>query len=130
MIRLLQCAGGIHFLIAGANFFAARLFRYRDNMNRVEPFVREVFWVQNGFIVLTTLAMGLLCLLLPRELINGSALSRNVSGFGCLFWALRSIVQLGFYDAAAKRRFPAAHWMFTLMFAFLTLMFGVAAWRF
>ena len=129
MIRFIQGAGVLHFLVAGANFFAARLFRYRDNMNRVEPFVREVFWVQNGFIVLTTLALGALCLRLPRELLNGSAISRSISGFGCLFWALRLIVQLGFYDVATKRRFPIAHWMFTLLFVFLTLVFGIAALR-
>lgn len=127
MILLIQLAGLLHFVIAGANFFAAKVFRYRHNMSRVEPFVREVFWVQNIFIVLTTLAMGVLCLRFPQELSSGSALGRSLSGFGCLFWGLRLVIQVAWYDAAAKRRFPLANWGFTLVFGFLTMVFGMAA---
>ncbi len=127
MLFLIQLAGLLHFVIAGTNFFAARLFRYRENMNRIEPFVREVFWVQNGFIVLITLFLGVLCLVFSRELAGSSALGRSLSGFLCFFWGARLVIQLGFYDAGAKRRFPMANWGFTLVFAFLMLVFGVAA---
>ncbi|RYX82393.1 hypothetical protein EON83_19440 [bacterium] len=124
---LIQFAGLLHGFIAGANFFAARLFNYRDNMSKVSPFVREVFWVQNLFIVLTTLALGALCLAFPRELAGASSLGRSLSGFLCLFWGTRLVVQLAFYDAEAKRRFPLAHWGFTLIFIFLAGVFGSAA---
>ena len=129
MPLFIQLAGLPHFLIAGTNFFAARLFRYRDNMKPVDPFVREVFWVQNGFIVFTTVALGLLCLRFPQELAGGSALGRSLSGFLCLFWGARLGVQLFFYDAETKRRFRVANWGFTLVFVYLALVFGFAALR-
>ncbi|BCM88613.1 hypothetical protein IAD21_00454 [Abditibacteriota bacterium] len=127
MLFLIQFAGLLHFVIAGTNFFAARLFRYRENMSKVSPFVREVFWVQNGFIVFTTVSLGALCLIFPQELAGASHLGRCLSGFLCLFWGARLAIQLGVYDAEAKRRFRAAHSGFTLVFLFLTLLFGAAA---
>ena len=127
MILLLRLAGVLHFVVALANFFAARFFRYRANMALVEPFVREVFWVQNAFILLTTMALGTLCLRFPFELNGGSQLTRSLCGFGSVFWGLRLLVQLFFYDANTKRRFPLANRAFTLVFIFLTLTFGAAA---
>ncbi len=129
MIALLQIAGLLHFVIAGANFFAAKLFRYRENMSRVEPFVREVFWVQNGFIIFSTLAMGVLCLRFPHELSNGNVLGRSLSSFFTLFWGLRLVIQVAFYDAGAKKRFSLANRLFTLVFVLLTIVFGVAAFH-
>lgn len=124
---LLQLAGLLHFLIASTNFFAASLFRYRENMARVHPFVREVFWVQNVYIVFTTLFFGAICLFLPHELANASLLSRALSGFLCLFWGGRLFIQLRVYDAATKRRFSLVNWGFILALTYLTLVFGWTA---
>jgi hypothetical protein len=41
----LGVAGVLQWLVASSNLFAARIFRYRENMARVTPFVREVFIV-------------------------------------------------------------------------------------
>ena len=130
MILLLRLAGALHLVIAATNVFAAVLFRYRENMARVEPFVREVFWVQNAFIVLTTLFFGFLCLFLPHELTNSSPLAHALNIFLALFWGLRLIIQLKFYDPGAKHRFPLANRTFTLIFAFLMVLFATQVFRF
>lgn len=126
MSLFIQLAGLLHFVIASTNFFAARLFRYRDNMRRVDPFVGEVFWVQNVFIVLTTVSLGLLCLKFPHDLAGGSALGRSLCGFLCFFWGIRLGVQLFFYDAQIKSRFRLGNWAFTLIFIYMTGVFSFA----
>ena len=49
----LWVAGALHGLIAVSNLAAARLYRYREEMAKVSPFVREVFYVQNAYIMAT-----------------------------------------------------------------------------
>ena len=129
LIPCLWIAGGLQLLIASANFFAKRMFRYRENLAKVSPVVREVFAVQNGYIVLIQVAFATLCFAFAGELASGRPLPRYLCAFLALFWGLRLPIQLFYYDREVKRQHPVFNAMFLLAFVYLTAVFAWAALR-
>jgi hypothetical protein len=122
----LWVAGVLQWLVASSNLFAARIFRYRENLSKVTPFVREVFVVQNVYIMATVATFGVVCILFAPELAGSSALGRFLSGFLAIFWAGRIFIQLFFYDKDAKRSWPIANLVFLSTFVYLSGVFAVA----
>jgi hypothetical protein len=45
---LIQFAGLLQFIIAAANFFAPAKFRYRENLAKVSPIIRQIFTVHSA----------------------------------------------------------------------------------
>jgi len=127
--RWIQLAGLVQLGIASANIVAARLFRYRESLASVPLVVRNVFVVQNAFIVLILIGISLLCLVFPADLAGRTALGRAISGFLAVFWALRLAAQLFYYSAAKKRDYPIWNVLFILVFVYLTIVFALAALR-
>src|SRR6266851_7421935 len=103
---LIWSAGALHLLVASANFFAPRKLHYGENLRNVSPIVRDVFIVQNIYIVLVQVAFALLCFLFAPDLAGASPLGRFLSGFLALFWGLRVLSQLFFYNAEVKKEHP------------------------
>ncbi len=120
----LWVAAVLQWLIASSNLFAARIFAYRENIARVTPFVREVFIVQNIYIMATVVMFGIVCVAFAPELAGGSGLGRFFSGFLAVFWGGRIVIQLFFYDKEVKRRRPIGNLLFLATFFYL---FGVFA---
>jgi hypothetical protein len=120
-------AGILQWLVAASNLFAARLFRYRENMAKVTPFVREVFIVQNVYIMATVATFGVLCIGFAPELAGRSALGRFLSGFLAIFWGGRILIQLFFYDKDVRRSRPIANTAFLATFVYLCGLFSLAA---
>jgi len=127
LIPWLWAAGFRQLLIASANFFAPRVLHYRENLARVSPMVREVFIVQNVYIVLVLLGTGGLCFAFGADLAGGSRLGRCLSGFLAVFWGLRVPIQLFCYDRATRRRYPVFDLLFLSAFVYLSGVFVVAA---
>lgn len=127
MQLLFVVAGLMHFGIASANFFAVKMFRYREALEPIPESVRQVFWVQNGFIVITVAGMGIACWLYPAELTSGSGLGRGASVFLALFWGFRLITQLAFYSPAKRREHRAFDILFLIAFAYLSGLFLASA---
>ena len=125
-------AGLMHFGIASANFFAIRMFRYREALEPVPESVRQVFWVQNGFIVITVAGMGIAWLLYPAELASGTGLGLGLCIFLALFWSFRLITQLVYYSPAKRREHRFFDILFLLVFVYLTGLFSSSVfgiWR-
>ncbi|MGE0608086.1 MAG: hypothetical protein AB7O62_13410 [Pirellulales bacterium] len=124
---LFWIAGGLHLLIASANLFAVRMFHYRQNMQQVSAVVREVFWVQNVFLELTLAGFAMLCFAFSGDLAGGSQMGQCCSGFLALFWGLRLVLQLFYYDQEVRRRYRALDVLFVLAQVYLTGLFTLAA---
>jgi hypothetical protein len=127
LIPLLWAAGGVQLLVASVNFFLPRELDYRSNLARLTPIVREVFVVQAVYIVLVLLALAGLCFAFAGDLAGGSTLGRALSGFLAVFWGLRLLIQLFYYEASVKRGRPLLNLGFVFAFAYLTGVFGAAA---
>ncbi len=125
----LWVAGVLQWLIASSNLFAARIFAYRAEIAKLSPFVREVFIVQNIYIMAIVSMFGIVSIVFASELAGGSGLGRFLSGFLAVFWGGRIIIQLFFYDQEVKRSRPIANVLFLATFIYLCSVFTVACVR-
>ena len=127
LVPLIWAAGIVQLLIASANFFLPRKLRYADNLSRVDTIIRQVFIVHSIYIVLVLAGLAGLCLFFAYDLAGASALGRWLSAFIAVFWGARVCIQLFYYDAELKRKNAVMHALFTAAFAYLAVVFAVAA---
>ena len=124
-----QVAGAVQLAIGLANLPLASRLQYRKNLEGASAIVREVFYVHAAYIVLVVLGFATLSLLFPTDLAGGQPLGRFLSGFLAIFWLLRVPIQLFYYPTEIRRQNRLADVVFTLAFAFLAIIFGLAAIR-
>jgi hypothetical protein len=130
MSPLLVCiyvAGGLHLLVASANIFAFGKFRYLEHLENVPPVVRQVFLVQNAYIMLAQAGFALLCFFFADELISGRPLSRALAGFLAVFWGSRVLLQLFYYDRELRRANRLFDVLFLVADGYLAAVFMVTA---
>jgi FtsH-binding integral membrane protein len=127
LVPYIWVAGAVQLVIAAANIVLPGKLRYRENIAKLSPIVRQVFVVHAVYIVLVLVFFGLLCLLFAGELAGGSALGRFLSGFLTVFWSLRVGIQLFYYDPQVKRDNLAGHLIFTAAFIYLAVVFAFGA---
>jgi hypothetical protein len=120
-------AGGLQLLIASANFVLPQKLAYRDNLSRVSPIVRQIFIVHSVYIVLVLVAFAALCFLFAPELAGASGMGRFLSGLLAVFWLLRAVIQIFYYDPGVKASNPGAHVAFSLAVTFLGGLFLIVA---
>lgn len=124
-------AGGLlHFLILIASALTPRVLDWRTNLATLHPFLRRLFWVYGGFIVLTIVSFGALTLGHANELASGAALSRSVCAMIAIFWLARLGVQFFVFDTrpflTTTFRRLGYHGL-TLLFTALVFIYGFAA---
>ncbi len=91
------------------------------------PLVRQLFWVYGGYVVLSIISLGAICVANATELASGSGLARSVCGYIAVFWGIRLSLQ----TVLSAKPFLTTWWLragyhlLTLVFVTLT---GVFAW--
>ena len=126
LIPCIWVAGGIHLVIAASNFFAPKELHYQENLSKVSKIVRQIFTIHAVYIVMILFVFSLLCFRFAPELAGGSPLGRFLSGSIAIFWFLRVIVQLFYYDPDVKKQRPLFNLGFLMAFAYLTGVFAIA----
>lgn len=122
--------GLLHFVVLIASALTPRVLDWRANLAALHPFLRRLFWVYGGFIVLVIISFGVLTLLHTDELASGAALPRSVCAAIAIFWLARLGVQFFVFDA---RPFLTTTFLrlgyhgLTLLFAALVVIYGCAA---
>lgn len=105
--------------------------QWRRTLAPLPTLVRQLFWVYGGYIVLSIVALGTICLTCADELAQGSALARAFCGYAAAFWGIRLCLQPVF-DA---RPFLTSAWLragyhvLTVLFASFTVILAWAALR-
>ena len=106
------------------------LLGWREDVAKLRPLTRQVFWNYSAYIWVTNVAFGLLSTFAPGALLDGSTLARAVSAFIVLYWGGRLAVQFLYFDRSAMPRGP----LFVLgeaalvsLFCYLALVYGAAA---
>ena len=125
----IQVAGAVQLAIGLANLPLAIRLQYRKNLAGVSEMVRQIFYVHAAYIVLVVLGFAALSLLFPTDLASGRPLGRFLSTFLAIFWLLRVPIQLFYYPTEIRRQNQLADVIFTVAFAFLAVVFGLAATR-
>jgi hypothetical protein len=88
-----------------------------------------MMYVHTFFIGVTVALMGLLCLLVPNELLE-TKLGKYIAAGLCLFWLLRCLIQFFYYSSSLwrGRRFETIiHIFFSLLWIYLSTLFARVA---
>lgn len=106
-----------------------KILGWRNELAKVNPFLKHIFWVYAVYILLTNLSFGLLSTFAPATLTDGSKLASMVTGFICLYWLSRILIQFMYFD---RTNFPSGL-IYTLgeiimvfLFASLIAVYGYA----
>ncbi len=126
LIPLLQIAGGLLLLIAASSLFTPRLLGYRSNMERVDPTVREIFYIHNLYVTLFVIAFAIPCIAFPAEM-YGTNTGRFFCAFLAFAWTLRLILQVCYHNREIKCAWPIMNLIFSATFLYLGVVFAAAA---
>jgi hypothetical protein len=130
MLRVLIIAAGIgQLLLAAGSLAIPRVLKWREELAKLRPLTRQVFWTYAGYIWTTNVCFGLVSLLIPDELLSGSKLASAVCGFITLYWFARIVIQFAYFDrrdAPAGMVFRLAEVGLVGLFVFLSGVYGWA----
>ncbi len=84
--------------------------------------IRQMYWIYGGYVVLSIIGLGTICLLHSDELASGSGLARAFCAYACLFWLIR----LGLQPVLDAKPFLTRWWL-TAGYHLLTVMFATFA---
>jgi hypothetical protein len=126
----LRLVGVGQLALAAGSLLIPRVLRWREDVAKLRPLTRQVFWTYAAYIWSFNVAFGLLSAFAPQWLLDGSPLGRAVAGFIAAYWGARLVVQFAYFD----RGDAPAGWPFRLaeaglvgLFVALTLTYaGVA----
>src|SRR5438445_2698552 len=129
LVSLLWIAGVVQASDVLANVAIPAKIRSRENLARVSPIIRQIFWSHWFFIAFVLLFFSILCLLFAPLLAGGTPPGRFMSGALSVFWLLRTLVQLFWFDGEFRSRNRVADIAFILSSALLAAIFAVASLR-
>jgi hypothetical protein len=131
MIESLLLAAGIgQLLLAAASLAVPRVLRWREDLAKVRPLTRQVFWTYAGYIWATNVFFGLISTTLPSSLADRSPLATAVTGFIAIYWLARLAIQFAYFgrsSAPVGLRFQLAEFALVGLFVALTITYGWAA---
>jgi len=129
LVTLLHLAAAVQLGVAAANLFAFGKFRYLEHLRDVPLVVRQVFLVQNGYIMAVQLGFASMCAFFAEELASGRPMSVAITAFLGVFWGARVVLQLGYYDPLLRRANRAFDVLFVLADGYLAAVYAAAALR-
>ncbi len=90
---LVRLAGGAQIVFALVSVGIPFKMRWGDDIRQLQPLLRKVFWVYAVYILAAHLAFGVLSLLAPGAMLDGSVLARAVTAFIAVWWLARLAIQ-------------------------------------
>ena len=87
-------AGAAHFGMVAAGALVPRAFGWREDLARLTPMNRRLFWVYGAFIVMTNVGFGAVSLAFPAEIAAGEGVAGAFALLVGLYWTARLAVQL------------------------------------
>ena len=126
---VVRLAGLGQLVLAAASTAIPYVLRWRTETASLRPLLRQLFWIYAGYILGFHVAFGLLSLLAPGWLLDGSGLAAAVSGFIATYWSVRLVLQFTYLDrsdAPQGRWFSAAEAALVSLFLFLSATYACA----
>jgi hypothetical protein len=125
--RLLWLAAGIQILMAASNIFLPGILKYKENLSRVSPIIRQMFLVHSIYLVAVVLLFAMITAGFSSELASGYGLGRFLSAAIAIFWLCRMPVQFFYYDAHLRKSNRLGDFAYSAAAAFLCVAYGAAA---
>ncbi len=92
--------------VALGSLAVPRVLGWREDLQSLQALTRQVFWTYAGYIWATNVSFGLISVLAPQSLLDGSTLANAVSGFIALYWLARIIIQFTYFDRSSAPSGP------------------------
>ncbi|HKQ87005.1 MAG TPA: hypothetical protein VJS43_09560 [Candidatus Acidoferrales bacterium] len=124
---LLWIAGAVQLVIAFANLILPGKLKYRENLARVTPIVRQIFVVHSAYIVSTVVLFAAITFGFASELASGRGLGRFLAAAIALFWLCRIPVQFFYYEKTLRRENRSGDAAIILALFFLAATYATAA---
>ena len=124
---LVVAAGVGQLALVAASLAIPRALRWPEDLARLRPLTRRVFWTYAGYIWATNLAFGLASAFAPGWLLDRTPLAGAVCGFIATYWGARVGIQFLYFDRAGAPkgpRFAVGEFLLVGLFAALTLVYG------
>ena len=103
-IRVLIILAGIgQICLALGSITIPKILGWKEELQKLSPMLRHIFWVYAAYILVTNLSFGLLSAIAPETLIDNSLLAAIVSGFIALHWVSRLFIQFFYFK---RSNFP------------------------
>jgi hypothetical protein len=66
---------------------------WRNSLSTLPLLLRQLYWVYGGYVVLSIISLGLMCIVNSAELADGSGLARSFCAYAAAFWTIRLALQ-------------------------------------
>jgi hypothetical protein len=130
--KLIVSAGVGQLGLVVASLAIPRALRWREDLARLRPLTRQVFWVYAAYIWATNLAFGMFSTFSPRRLLDRTPLAGAVCAYIAIYWGARLVIQFTYLDRTDAPKgllFGIGETILVGLFVLLTLVYGAAAWR-
>jgi hypothetical protein len=107
---LITAAGIGQLGLVAASLAIPQALRWPEDLAKLRPLTRQVFWTYAAYIWCTNLAFGLISALAARWLIDRSPLAGAVSTYIAIYWGARLVVQFTYFDRRDAPKGP--HFVF------------------
>lgn len=98
---LIFLAGVGQICLVLGSLFIPKMLNWVEETNKMQPLLKQVFWTYAGYILITNLSFGLLSVLSPESLLEGTFLAQSVSLFITIYWFARILIQFFYFDRKA-----------------------------
>lgn len=129
LILQLKVTGVLLILLGIFHAFFPGYFEWKKELKPLSLINRQMMYVHTFFIGFTVALMGLLCLMMPQELIE-TKLGRYIAAGLCAFWLTRCLIQFFYYSSALWKGKPfetGMHIFFSLLWIYLSTLFARVA---
>ncbi len=96
--RFVFLAGVGQLALVVASLLIPRVLRWSDEVAKLRPLTRQVFWTYAAYIWSINLFFGLVSVMIPAELISGQPLSQALTLFIAIYWTGRVGIQFFYFD--------------------------------
>ncbi|MFO0936856.1 MAG: hypothetical protein U0798_10120 [Gemmataceae bacterium] len=89
---------------------------------------RQMYWTYGGYVVLSIVFLGAICLTQSVELASGTPLARWICGYGLVFWLVRLFLQPVFDVKPYLKTWwlQAGYHLLTVLFVSFVVVYGLA----
>ena len=106
-----------------------RVFGWADDLPRLRPSNRRLFWVYGAFIVLANIGFGLLSLVYAGEIAAGRGMAGGFALFAGLYWLARLVAQYAAFNTPDWPDVPLAKHGLGLVVLLISLAYFLAFFR-
>ncbi len=133
LVTALKVCGLAHFLVLAASVQVPARLRWADELPRLGPFNRKIFWTYGGYIVFCIISFGTVDLLTAEALLRPEPAATAILLFIALFWTGRIFVDALYFRHADWPRgelFVVGHTCLTTLFVVLAAVhWGALVWQ-